>query len=573
MERGFLRPGTLFGLLAAVVAAWLLSIAPARAQPAGQLITCIAPVQAGDTPEAMMAARSRFTCDSPQHEFGPGNFWVAITFSPEHSEMLSPVLLFTPNYYRNATLYTPGPGGAITVSSLDSTSISHLTQIGARIELPLTTQTLQSGQVLLKIEGGLNATGLIASPQLLNAEAAHQIELAEMAIYAAFGGLCLALLVYNLVFWLTLRERFQLVYCGSVFAMMIYAGLHSGLFDTLFPALGANWRFKLNYLALGCLAVLAVRFIAEFLPRCAIPAWMRWLLNGASAAILLCSVAVPLVPEELMYLADRLYVASFLPLPALALALCLFGWKHDRDAVRVLVLAWSLPIVMAVTRILHALNVIPHSGLIEHSVVYAMSFEALLSSFAVSLRVRHILGERDLARAEEGAARRLSEIDPLTGLQNRRALLASAVGMAPGEPLRLLLVDIDFFKSINDTYGHEVGDEVLREVASILARNLEIRGTAARMGGEEFALLGPAEDLPEDLAMAILSEIRAATMPEGIRITVSIGSAIGVVEQESDWRDLYRRADAALYDAKHSGRNCHVYGQAPRPPVVAIAAA
>jgi diguanylate cyclase (GGDEF)-like protein len=202
-----------------------------------------------------------------------------------------------------------------------------------------------------------------------------------------------------------------------------------------------------------------------------------------------------------------------------------------------------------------------------------MSFEALLSSFAVSLRVRHILGERDLARAEESAARRLSEIDPLTGLQNRRALLANAVNMAPDEPLHLLLVDIDFFKSINDTYGLEVGDEVLREFASVLARCLEIRGTAARMGGEEFALLGPAGEITDDLALEILAQIRATVMPEGIRITASIGSAIGVVAQESDWRDLYRRADAALYDAKRSGRNCHVMGQAARKAVPAVAAA
>jgi diguanylate cyclase (GGDEF)-like protein len=432
---------------------------------------------------------------------------------------------------------------------------------------------MQRGVLLLRVDGTLNATGLINDPRLLDTETAHRLELGEMAIYAAFFGLCLALLVYNLVFWLTMRERFQLVYCGSVVAMLAYAGLHSGVADMLFPTLGAAWRLRLNYLALGCLAVLALRFVAAFLPPRSMPHLLSRLLDAGCVAILLASLAATLAPAGLFYFADRAYVLAFVPLPFLAVALCLYGWRHDRDSVRVLVIAWSLPTAMAVVRILHSLNVIGFSSFVEHSVVFAMSFEALLSSLAMSLRIRHVLGERDLARAEEHAARRLSEIDPLTGLQNRRALLANAVDMAPGQPLRLLLVDIDFFKSINDTYGHGVGDEVLREVATVLARSLEIRGTAARLGGEEFALLGPAADLPDDLALSVLTDIRGADMPEGIRITVSIGSADGVVGHEGDWRDLYRRADAALYDAKHSGRNCHVVGQKPRLLPGAAAAA
>lgn len=565
-------PGRLVALLVAILAACLLTSSPVRAQSFTPPETCIAKVEAGDTASALLAAPGRFVCDKPQHRFGPGDYWLRITLPVGTDGLASPMLLFRPNYLERAVVYAPGANGALQTTTLSPTAISRLTQVGARVELPISAETLKAGQLLIRIEGATNTTGLISTPQLLDAEASHRIELVEMAIYAAFAGLGLALLVYNLVFWLTMRERFQLVYCGSVVAMLIYAGLHSGLFDMLFPDLGANWRSRLNYLALGTMAVLALWFIAEFLPRCAIPNWLRRSITLVSLAILVASLAVPIVSTEYLFLVDRCYVMTFLPVPPLAVALCIYGWKHDREAVRVLVLAWSLPIAMAVVRILHSLNFLENSSLIEHSVVYAMSFEALLSSFAVSLRVRHILGERDLARAEESAARRLSEIDPLTGLQNRRALLANAVNMAPGAPLRLLLVDIDFFKSINDTYGHEVGDEVLREVASVLARSLEIRGTAARMGGEEFALLGPADDIADDLALDILAQIRAAVMPEGIRITVSIGSAVGSVGQESDWRDLYRRADAALYDAKRTGRNCHVAGQAARIAATSAAA-
>lgn len=546
--------------------AFLFGAQPARGAPVSQIEACIAHQLPGDTPQQMIAATARFSCNPVQHKFGPGDYWISLKLPAPRHEMAAPVLLFTPNYQENAALFMHGPGGSVVETRLDPLAISRRTQVGAKVEVPITNEAFQNGVLLLRIDGALNSTGLLNAPQLLEVRAAHVVELREMAIYAAFFGLCLALLVYNFVFWLTMRERFQLVYCGSVAAMLAYAGLHSGVADMLFPSLGAALRLRLNYLALGCLAVLALRFVAAFLPARSIPRLLSRVLDAGCVAILVASLATTLAPADWFYLADRIYVLAFLPLPLLAVALCICGWRHDRDSVRVLVLAWSLPTVMAVVRILHSLNVVGFSSLVEHSVVIAMSFEALLSSLAMSLRIRHVLGERDLARAEEHAARRLSEIDPLTGLQNRRALLANAVNMAPGQPLRLLLVDIDFFKSINDTYGHGVGDEVLREVAAVLARSLEIRGTAARLGGEEFALLGPAAELPDDLGLAVLTDIRAADMPEGIRITVSIGSADGVVAHESDWRDLYRRADAALYDAKHSGRNCHVVGQKPRQP-------
>jgi diguanylate cyclase (GGDEF)-like protein len=152
-------------------------------------------------------------------------------------------------------------------------------------------------------------------------------------------------------------------------------------------------------------------------------------------------------------------------------------------------------------------------------------------------------------------ASELARSDPLTGLLNRRALLEAAPHMAPGAPLRLLLIDIDNFKAINDRHGHDMGDLVLREVAERLAIRAEIMGSVARLGGEEFAILGAVDDLPEGLALGILADLRAAAMPHGQQVTVSIGLAEGMVTTEDDWRALYRSADAALYAAKRGGRN------------------
>ncbi len=152
-------------------------------------------------------------------------------------------------------------------------------------------------------------------------------------------------------------------------------------------------------------------------------------------------------------------------------------------------------------------------------------------------------------------SRELARTDPLTGLLNRRALLDNALAIADGTPLRLMLIDIDHFKAINDAHGHDMGDAVLAQVAALLAQRAEIRASVARIGGEEFAIMGTADELPEALALALLTDIRTAVMPHGAQVTVSIGVAEAPIACETDWRDLFNRADAALYCAKQSGRN------------------
>ena len=160
----------------------------------------------------------------------------------------------------------------------------------------------------------------------------------------------------------------------------------------------------------------------------------------------------------------------------------------------------------------------------------------------------------------EHKSQQLALTDPLTGLINRRALLdfAGKLGAQPAQS-RLLLIDIDCFKVINDTHGHDIGDTVLQELARLIDAHAGDDVRAARLGGEEFALLGTTDALPPGKAMQLLAEIREAAMPHCGRITVSIGVAEGTMEDETAWRSLYHRADKALYAAKRLGRDRTVH--------------
>jgi two-component system, cell cycle response regulator len=155
--------------------------------------------------------------------------------------------------------------------------------------------------------------------------------------------------------------------------------------------------------------------------------------------------------------------------------------------------------------------------------------------------------------------------DPLTGLYNRRYLLDQmnaefSYAARHRTPLSLLMMDIDHFKSINDTYGHPTGDTVLVALARLLNDAVRTEDLTARYGGEEFVLV--CRNLPVLIAETVAARIRQSIedtqlVPEqpGLKVTVSIGVASVPHPQITDALALIRAADRALYTAKRSGRN------------------
>jgi diguanylate cyclase (GGDEF)-like protein len=164
---------------------------------------------------------------------------------------------------------------------------------------------------------------------------------------------------------------------------------------------------------------------------------------------------------------------------------------------------------------------------------------------------------------------RRSTTDPLTGLANRRTLeerLAGEIDRArrSDAPVSVAILDLDHFKGINDRHGHAIGDAVLAQAARSLADACRSHELVARLGGEEFAVLLPAASA--DAAFAATERLRAAVAaayPRGLRVSASAGCA-SARGREVDPTELMRRADHALYRAKHAGRDRTISGDVPR---------
>ncbi|WP_170799200.1 GGDEF domain-containing protein [Stutzerimonas stutzeri] len=183
-------------------------------------------------------------------------------------------------------------------------------------------------------------------------------------------------------------------------------------------------------------------------------------------------------------------------------------------------------------------------------------FETLLYAIGISFVTLAMVRER-----AEQQYRHASLSDPLTGIGNRRSFIDAGQALLQrchvrGEPVTLLLCDLDFFKRLNDTFGHQAGDRALIDFGQVIARRMRRQDVFGRIGGEEFAcLLADADALVgREVAERIRGEFAAMPFAEQGQLSVSIGVATTISRYELD--ELMAQADRALYAAKAAGRNC-----------------
>ncbi|KKO45736.1 diguanylate cyclase [Arsukibacterium ikkense] len=215
----------------------------------------------------------------------------------------------------------------------------------------------------------------------------------------------------------------------------------------------------------------------------------------------------------------------------------------------------------ALLMLLLSLLVLVSYALLNPGQIFASPFQ--LVSFTVTCFVTslfaYVFAYRTQTQRE--ALKVLATTDSLTGAANRRTLdeaLITAINQHKkhGTEFGLMLLDLDFFKQINDNYGHKTGDNVLSDLVPILKKMVRQRDTVFRFGGEEFVVL-LADIKQADLAK-LADKIRLGvnallSLPDGKKLTTSIG--IAVLQDAESWESWLHRADIALYQAKNQGRN------------------
>lgn len=532
-------------------AALLIALgASSAAQAELPVTTCVAPL----TSASVDLANPRYDCGAGQNRFGSGDFAVQLRFAPVTASRDDPLVLRTSSVWQgDERIIFHYADGAASELTLDYRSARHFMTIGAIFEFPIPARAAPLSGIQIKVSNSANWRGVLVGAHLMTRSESFRLQSWLVALYAAFAGLSLALLIYNLALWSVMRHAFQLSYAAMVSGLMAYTFTSSSVAMLVIPALANNDRLRLNYLFLALAGIASIRFMKDFFGPQVFGPKLRRAASVVCAATLLSAVAFAVLAPWHGYWLDRFYMLACSAALLLVVPVIIAAWRAKVRYLGLFVIAWSAPILTSLARVGYGMGLIGYSFWLDNGNLIALSLESLLSTMLIVTRLRELSTERDRAKAGEQSALRLANSDPLTGLLNRRAFIHHAIGRT--ERHRLLLIDIDHFKAINDRIGHDAGDDVLRQVSLAIQECRPPDSLAVRLGGEEFGLLIPYRRHGECPPERILAAVRQRAMPLNWQVTVSVGVAEGRVTSEHDWTRLYRLADTALYRAKADGRD------------------
>ncbi len=416
----------------------------------------------------------------------------------------------------------------------------------------------QSLYVRLNVAGG-DSDAVSFSDSTLDRTLARGAEHARV-IALVFGAL-IAVALSALLIWFVLVDRLFILYATLFFLQALYIVYLSGQgFDWPWlsyaqPLTSFAWNVPVSLSgAVACLFTREIADLKHFSPRIyAVFGWFAW----AFVAVTIANVAKligfgPWVTASgnLLFIATSIFslVVSFL------------AWRRGNRAAGWFLIAWVLLEGFTITAAVRFLFIpsVDSSPLLYY---YGLPLSMVAAAVLIALGVADRLRAQRLALTE---AERRAQTDPLTGVLNRRSLIerleaACLRARARGLPIALLFIDLDHFKQINDSFGHQAGDACLRAIIEPIHAELRQSDVIGRYGGEEFVVILSSADAAaaSPIAQRILERVAGVHVGgfgNPIRLTCSIG--IAASDTLGVWGEqLIERADAAVYLAKRRGRN------------------
>ena len=423
----------------------------------------------------------------------------------------------------------------------------------------------------------------------------HQFE--QSTLFALFYGAMLVMAIYNLLVFFAVRDASYLYYVIYVISMVTLVAAIDGItFKALWPDT-QGFNDKVLIIALSGMVFAPSMFTRKFLHLKRSRPWLSRAMAGFAILSFFTAAGAFFLP----YLHLMLFTILA---AAIVIFLCfssgIIRWRDGFHAARYYILAWSFMLGGGLVMAMNKTGVVPRNLFTEHAGQIGAVLEILLLSFALANRMNYERRKREEAQRESAESQRelletqiemnrnldnlvrerteeleaanaklheISTTDPLTGLCNRRLFdetLTTEYARAYREkyPITLFMIDIDNFKSLNDTYGHAFGDVCLQGVADCLQRRLRRPpDLPARFGGEEFVAMLPNTDLEGGVNVAerireAVAGLRFTRDDDEVSLSLSIGVATEVLGKTTDGgRALLARADACLYRAKGEGRN------------------
>jgi diguanylate cyclase (GGDEF)-like protein len=392
----------------------------------------------------------------------------------------------------------------------------------------------------------------------LNIYDEDQSKRALLSLYtdiALLVGMLLALMIYNLLLFFSSRLREHFFYACYLVSGGFWIALTYGLLANLFDVYGTmtlKW-----HLSLGAMPIFLLLFMIHIFETKKNYPVEHWALLLNITLLVANSIYGLFDIVTALHYASTL--AAIMMVISLSVTLSMLIRKHPMALF--FLLGHGLFVFFSTLSVLFYKGIIEFNYINSHGVGIGIMVEALVLSLIIAYRIR-LLENLKIAQVE---LKLLASTDSLTQLFNRRYFSNEANAILEKnkrakEAITVAVLDIDFFKKINDTYGHGLGDKVIIRVADVLRAQCRRQDLFARYGGEEFVILMPNTYLNEayTLAERIRQELENVVIPIDQQQSVSFTVSIGIAEVDAETPDLQaaiNRADKALYKAKNNGRN------------------
>jgi len=473
-----------------------------------------------------------------------------------------------PRYFFSRTARHQG----ITLTAIDANgaqrSVSYVEADGEPIaagpvfRLPLPQITADTRMVIARIDLPHSIPLLTEARLARDPENVARTQL-EMMILALVLGMLVLPLLFDITFYLVLRERFVLLHALMVTGMMGYVLFAGGLISVFVTVSVAALAVlaPLSW-AIGCGA--ALLFLSAFLEHGALDPRVRRFTFWAGCWTILVPGLFSFQLHATQAFDDLAYFLAISPAALIASFAIIHAIMRGSRSARFVAAAWAPLIAASVERLTRGLGLHTGPSSLDLMMFVATGIEVVVISLALADRFVALSRERDAALTEAKMLEHISTRDSLTGLMNRRAIEARFDDLLVQGFDTFALVDLDRFKAINDLHGHQVGDAALIACASALRSSGDRDTVAVRLGGEEFVvLLRGLHTLDRAEALRRAIPMRIAKAVPGLDLPVTASMGVVVMAEASrhkiTFTEFYARADALMYEAKAAGRNRIAY--------------
>ncbi|MDH5358339.1 MAG: sensor domain-containing diguanylate cyclase [Gammaproteobacteria bacterium] len=372
--------------------------------------------------------------------------------------------------------------------------------------------------------------------------------------YGLLYGIILALLLYNTILYLRLRLARYLFYVVYLAAFIMTNLTYTGHGYSFFWPENNYWQHWAHPFFISVFGLAGIAFAFSFLKtRQLFPGVFK---NVIWLCIAFCFSEILFFQMEMQTLAVAVSIGFIIFFTIFVLILAVYSVRQIQEAVYFVVAA-TAGLTGSLVTALTVWGLVPYYEWTYRATEIGLAIEAILLSIALTEQFR-------LVQNQKVYAEKMARHDPLTNLLNRRGfdeIVAHLLSNAQRHkhPLAIIILDIDNFKMINDRYGHDAGDSVIKRVSETIQEVIRLGDISARWGGEEFVLLLPETNAEQAMQLAErlrqkIANLKVQVLTETISITVSLGVA-GKKDENSSIDELIKKADDLMYQAKDAGRN------------------